>query len=151
MRLKLYTSLALNTFGSALLPPDMTTMPMIIKAAPTIIGTPATQLNGVVYDTGSGDLLVKSQNCPSCAGGNIFDFSGSSTYAANTENTDLSGVTYMDGTALKGYWGFDTACVTSSASSCANNFNFSFSFCFCFNLSGKQSGGCCTQWCIRNY
>ena len=79
----------------------------------------------VVWDTGSGSLLLKSSLCDDCLG-DVFQTGDSSSFAYySPEGEAYDTTTYLDGTTLYGRWAKDTACpVSGSANGCAVAFEF---------------------------
>lgn len=77
----------------------------------------------VVWDTGSGSLLLKSSLCSDCIG-DAFQTGDSSSFAYySPEAYDTT--EYLDGTSLYGRWSEDTACpVKGEANGCADAFEF---------------------------
>ena len=76
----------------------------------------------VVWDTGSGTLLLESSECSSCKG-DVLEIDDSSTFAY-VSPAAYDGVTYLDGTELSGQLATDTACPTTTSTSCATGFQF---------------------------
>ena len=76
----------------------------------------------VVWDTGSGGLLLKSSDCSRCEG-EIFQIDDSSTFSW-LDPSAYDSVTYMDGTSLGGYIATDRTCPVSDEASCASDFQF---------------------------
>ena len=76
----------------------------------------------VVWDTGSGTLLLRSDDCTSCDG-DKFIIDDSSTFAYN-DPTEYDRVTYMDGTSLYGKLGTDRTCPVTDTASCATAYQF---------------------------
>lgn len=64
------------------------------------LGTPPQQFF-VVWDTGSGALLLKTDECDNCAGDTEFIIGDSSTFEYK-DPAEYDRVTYMDGTSLYG-------------------------------------------------
>ena len=75
----------------------------------------------VVWDTGSGTLLVESSECTNCEG-DVFNIDTTTTHAwVDPEAYDR--VSYLDGTSLYGQIGTDKACpVPDVSTACANTF-----------------------------
>ena len=72
--------------------------------APVVVGSQKQTMN-VVYDTGSSDLWVFSDQCSSCSShSNLFDPSDSSTY---TSSSTTFSITYGDGSQVSGHTGSD--------------------------------------------
>ena len=91
---------------------------------PMWMGTPLQKLDGIVYDTGSGKLLVESSECSNCNGTKFKVAPTSSTFQWDAVNTASAGTTYLDGTSLTGNWATDRTCPASDETSCAANFRF---------------------------
>lgn len=77
----------------------------------------------VVWDTGSGTLLVESSECTNCEG-DVFNIDTTTTHAwVDPEAYDR--VSYLDGTSLYGQLGTDKACpVPDVSTACVNAFQF---------------------------
>ena len=92
-------------------------------SGPLYLGTPLQNIPNIVWDTGSRDLLVESTNCPECQN-LVFKNEDSTSFRYDSVNVALAGVEYADGTALKGKWSYDSACLANDAASCASDFHF---------------------------
>jgi len=63
----------------------------------------------VVWDTGSGSLLLESSVCTSGCSGDVFQIDDSTSFAY-VSPADYDTTQYLDGTTLYGQWGTDKAC-----------------------------------------
>jgi len=102
---------------------DMTNLYNLSYLGEIYVGT-ASQSFLVIWDTGSGSFLCRSTYCDGCPSATRkFNYASSTTWVKQSPQTEKT-VTYMDGTQLKGYYGTDRVCPTSSDNSCADNFKF---------------------------
>lgn len=76
----------------------------------------------VIWDTGSGDTLIKSKLCSDCVG-DRFDQDASSSFTW-LEPTQTNGVEYMDGSEISGSVAVEKICPTSDTSGCADQQQF---------------------------
>ena len=78
----------------------------------------------VIWDTGSGGFLLRSDDCISdgCDGSKFY--TENSTSFSYKSPAAYDSVTYLDGTSLYGRLSYDKVCPTSDADSCANDFLF---------------------------
>lgn len=94
----------------------------LMYTGPIFLGSDAQEFD-VVWDTGSGTLLVKSEACSDCDG-TVFNYSTSTSHQFN-DPVAFDTVNYLDGTSLSGQIGTDKACpVSGDANACANTFQF---------------------------
>ena len=66
----------------------------------------------VVWDTGSGSLLLESSRCDDSCSGDVFQISQSTSFAYKSPE-EYDTTTYLDGTSLYGRWAIDRACPVS--------------------------------------
>ena len=86
------------------------------------IGTPLQEIEGLIYDTGSGKLLVESSMCSFC-NGLVLEIDDSSSFELSDPQL-VDTITYLDGTSLEGIVAYDRVCPTSFEVSCADEFEF---------------------------
>ena len=102
---------------------DMTNIYNLSYIGNIYVGTGA-QVLDVVWDTGSGSFLARSSYCTSCDSGvTKFDVTASTSWSKMSPETEKT-VTYLDGTELSGYYGYDRVCAVNHISSCAGSFKF---------------------------
>ena len=87
-----------------------------------LMGTPLQGPFAVVWDTGSGELILESSDCNNCSDA-VMELADTSTFAYLAGNPTHT-LRYLDGTALKGTYGTDRACPTTDESVCVADFQF---------------------------
>ena len=94
----------------------------LMYEGPVFLGSDEQEFD-VVWDTGSGTLLVKSEACSDCAG-TTYSYTSSTSHTFNSPAA-YDRVSYLDGTSLYGQLGTDKACpVSGQAGACASAFQF---------------------------
>lgn len=89
------------------------------------MGYDQTEIDNIIFDTGSAWLAVVTTDCTSCTNATKYDPTSSpDTYDTMDAGDSNVTVNYADGTQLTGTQVFDWVCADTDSSSCATNFKW---------------------------